>query len=199
MTGARPRTTIAATRAASTPCRRQTYCIPSSDSETEDAPDAHTPPASATQAYREVLEMMDKTSASELATLRGQVEDHEQALARQKELTAINEKETQHWKKEADRYKLCCESLVNQCHRAKTENEVLRDEVATLKHAVDEKDDELKASKDEASEAKQQLIEIWTKMKAAEQDGGKRKASEEGTRGGSKKAKAIRETRRTYS
>lgn len=191
VTGARPGRTIATAPGASTPDRRQTHSIPSSYSEAEDTPDPHAPPTSATQAYREVLEMMDQTSTSELTTLRSQVEDYEQALARQKELTAINEKEARYWKKEADHHKRCYGSLMDECHRARTKNEVLQDEMATLKQAVDEKGNELKASKDEASEAKQQVIQIWTKMKAAEQDGGKRKASEEGAGGGNKKAKTV--------
>ncbi|KAJ4375693.1 hypothetical protein N0V86_007226 [Didymella sp. IMI 355093] len=63
------------------------------------------------------------------------------------------------------------------------------DEIANLKQAAEKRDKELEASKRDVEEAKQQLIEIWTKMKAAEQESGKRRASEECAGRASRKSK----------
>lgn len=74
---------------------------------------------------------------SELATLKSQIEEHEQALTRQEEITAVNEREARYWKKEVDHHKRCCGGLMNESHKAKTENEALQDKIANVKQAAE--------------------------------------------------------------
>ncbi|KAJ4408294.1 hypothetical protein N0V91_003298 [Didymella pomorum] len=51
------------------------------------------------------------------------------------------------------------------------------------------KDKTLQDSKNETEEVVKQVLQIWAKMKADEQEGGKRKTGEEGAGGANKKAK----------
>lgn len=71
--------------------------------------------------------------------------------------------------------------------------------VSTLEHALEEKEGVLEGSQKEASEAKQQVLEICTKMKAGKVEGEKGKCAENGAGGGSKRRRRTNERCRVQS
>lgn len=162
VTGLRPeRTTVA-----SMPRKRRIYSVPSSDSEEDDVPNSQAVPASATQAYREVLAMVDELPGSEHARLQKQVDELERALVKQRNATR------------------------NACAGFEEETRTRKDRIAALEQALAEKEAvledkdaelrrksaELEQGRKEISEAKQQVLDIWAAMKAASRPGHELKA-----------------------
>ncbi|KAF3040013.1 hypothetical protein E8E11_002477 [Didymella keratinophila] len=180
--------------------------IPASDGEAEDdGPDSPATPTSATQAYREVLDMVDKSSTTELTNLQKQVDELKRALADQKR-TSHNLSTA--WQRgiqpQENRTAALEQALAAKDRELKDKDvelqgkdEALEEKNRTLRHKDTEikhksaelkaRDTELEQNKKETAEVKQQVLDIWTKMKAASRDDSTRKAGEEGMGGADKK------------
>ncbi|KAL1604352.1 hypothetical protein SLS59_004150 [Nothophoma quercina] len=120
-------------------------------------PKPPSPPESSTEAFREVLAMMNKTPAAKVVSLEDKVEKLERELKEQQGMTNTYKKEYVAVRKRRD--------------AAENEVKALRSQVTNLEQTLKGKNGKLEASKkettdakNEATETKQQVFEIWTRM-----------------------------------
>lgn len=180
VTGAYPKKATVAAAEATTPGRRRIYSVDSSNSESEVGRDSPAPPTSATQAYREVLDMIDRCRSTELADLQEQVDRLKRVPATQTQTSvdavAAFEK---HMQAEKDRVVALEQALADKERELADRDSELEDKNDELTHKeaqIRHKDAELQRSQKETDEARHQVIDIWTQMKAASRQGGKRAA-----------------------
>ena len=146
-------------------------------------PKPSSPPESSTEAFREVLAMMNKTPAAKVVSLEDKVEKLERELREQQG--------------ETNTYKKGYVAARTRRDEAETKVKALKSQVTNLEQTLKGKNGELEASKKEtadakkeATETKQQVFEIWTRMKNTDDVVNKKRKDPTGSESGSETKKA---------
>ena len=150
------------------------------------------PPESSTEAFREVLAMMNKTPAAKVVSLEDKVEKLERELREQQG--------------ETNTYKKGYVAARTRRDEAETKVKALKSQVTNLEQTLKGKNGELEASKketaaakketaaakketadaqNEATETKQQVFEIWTRMKNTDDAMNRKRKDPTGSESGS--------------